>query len=160
MSKTERKRERQTISIPFIWEVKPGLPKKDWKPDPRPVSPTEPPVKLIVSVPFGWEEKPGTPLLTCMQPAKESHQRAHSITLSSPPISSDHEEEEGYYSAGEIVLDEQTDDEQDGQTDSVSKMYSNKHDDSSSLQPRRLANGLISRATLSGMDQTFIRYIF
>lgn len=159
MSKTERKRERQTISIPFVWEVRPGLPKKDWKPDPRLVPPTEPPVKLIVSVPFGWEEKPGTPLLTCMQPAKESHQRAHSISLSSPPISSDHEEE-GYYSAGEIVIDDQTDDEQDGQTDSVSTMYSNKHDDSSSLQPRRLANGLISRATLSGMDQTFIPYIF
>ncbi|CAA0836723.1 hydroxyproline-rich glycoprotein family protein [Striga hermonthica] len=62
--KNEHKRKQQLISIPFAWEEKPGTPKKDWKPTPRPVStnPCPPPVKLVVSVPFGWEEKPGTPL--------------------------------------------------------------------------------------------------
>lgn len=60
------KKERQQISIPFIWEERPGIPIKDWKP--KPVATTSgaltftPPVKLIASVPFEWEEKPGTPL--------------------------------------------------------------------------------------------------
>ncbi|KAM3320113.1 hypothetical protein P3S67_007313 [Capsicum chacoense] len=60
------KRERQQISIPFIWEERPGIPIKDWKP--KPLATTNgtftftPPVKLIASVPFEWEEKPGTPL--------------------------------------------------------------------------------------------------
>ncbi|CAN4080799.1 unnamed protein product [Withania somnifera] len=60
------KRERQQISIPFIWEERPGIPIKNWKP--KPVATASgtftftPPVKLIASVPFEWEEKPGTPL--------------------------------------------------------------------------------------------------
>lgn len=69
-SKSERKRERQLISIPFIWEEKPGMPKKDWKPFTRPVEPPAPPPKFVVSVPFGWEEKPGTPLPSFVQPPK------------------------------------------------------------------------------------------
>ncbi|GER35013.1 hydroxyproline-rich glycoprotein [Striga asiatica] len=61
---SEQKHERKPISIPFVWEEKPGTPKKDWRPNPRPIStnPCPPPVKFVVSVPFGWEEKPGTPL--------------------------------------------------------------------------------------------------
>ncbi|KAI3735199.1 hypothetical protein L6452_14689 [Arctium lappa] len=54
------KRIKQTISIPFLWEEKPGTPKIDWKR----VNPVmQIPVKLIASVPFQWEEKPGTPLI-------------------------------------------------------------------------------------------------
>ncbi|GJN30157.1 hypothetical protein PR202_gb18441 [Eleusine coracana subsp. coracana] len=62
-----RERVKQQISVPFLWEVKPGAPKWDWvisKPTPSvsacPSSPT--PAKLVVSVPFQWEEKPGKPL--------------------------------------------------------------------------------------------------
>ncbi|GER48011.1 hydroxyproline-rich glycoprotein [Striga asiatica] len=72
--KNEQKRKQQLISIPFAWEEKPGTPKKDWKPTPRPVStnPCPPPVKLVVSVPFGWEEKPGTPLQSFTFPKRPS----------------------------------------------------------------------------------------
>ncbi|KAL3524196.1 hypothetical protein ACH5RR_017030 [Cinchona calisaya] len=62
---TTRKRIRQSISVPFIWEVIPGTPKKDWKPNtalPKKLVTPPPPLKLIASVPFEWEEKPGTPL--------------------------------------------------------------------------------------------------
>ncbi|KAK9059662.1 hypothetical protein SSX86_020366 [Deinandra increscens subsp. villosa] len=53
------KRIKQTISVPFLWEEKPGTPKTGWKR----VNPImQLPVKLIASVPFMWEEKPGTPL--------------------------------------------------------------------------------------------------
>ena len=61
-----RERVQQQISVPFLWEMKPGAPKRDWviaKPVPA-VSPcpSPPPTKLIVSVPFQWEEKPGKPI--------------------------------------------------------------------------------------------------
>lgn len=64
MDETVRKRHiREPPSVPFIWEAKPGIPKKDWKPevtslDHLPITP----LKLIASVPFVWEEKPGKPL--------------------------------------------------------------------------------------------------
>ncbi|KAM7491710.1 hypothetical protein LguiA_034631 [Lonicera macranthoides] len=59
-------RIRQPVSVPFLWEEKPGTPKKDWKPTSQQVRPVRPPpppppVKLIASVPFKWEENPGTP---------------------------------------------------------------------------------------------------
>ncbi|KAF7055702.1 hypothetical protein CFC21_063201 [Triticum aestivum] len=59
-----RERAKQQISVPFLWEVKPGAPKRDWaisKPAPTVFS-CPSPVKLVVSVPFQWEEKPGKPL--------------------------------------------------------------------------------------------------
>ncbi|KAI5670184.1 hypothetical protein M9H77_10548 [Catharanthus roseus] len=62
------KQIKQSISVPFVWEVIPGTPKKDWKPTtPLSTKPVAPPVKLIASVPFGWEEKPGKPLPYCSQ---------------------------------------------------------------------------------------------
>lgn len=55
----KKKHVREPPSVPFIWEVKPGIPKKDWKPEAEiPITP----LKLIASVPFVWEEKPGKPL--------------------------------------------------------------------------------------------------
>ncbi|KAJ4774558.1 Hydroxyproline-rich glycoprotein [Rhynchospora pubera] len=60
------KRERQQISVPFMWETKPGTLKRDWIS--KPVSlisyppPSPSPSKLVVSVPFQWEEEPGKPL--------------------------------------------------------------------------------------------------
>ncbi|CAH9090816.1 unnamed protein product [Cuscuta epithymum] len=57
--------ERRQISVPFVWEERPGIPNKDWKPakcKPSNTSKFVPPEKLIPSVPFQWEDKPGTPL--------------------------------------------------------------------------------------------------
>ncbi|KAK7343629.1 hypothetical protein VNO77_12527 [Canavalia gladiata] len=64
MDQTKRKKHiREPPSIPFIWELKPGIPKKDWKPVVSSVDPfPKTPLKLIASVPFVWEEKPGKPL--------------------------------------------------------------------------------------------------
>ncbi|XP_074581491.1 uncharacterized protein LOC141838016 [Curcuma longa] len=57
-------REQQQISVPFLWEEKPGTPKQGWSSQPVPsISSSLPfPAKLVVSVPFDWEEKPGKPL--------------------------------------------------------------------------------------------------
>ncbi|KAM0872112.1 hypothetical protein ACQ4PT_038934 [Festuca glaucescens] len=60
-----RERAKQQISVPFLWEVKPGAPKRDWvisKPVLPVFSSCPSPLKLVVSVPFQWEEKPGKPL--------------------------------------------------------------------------------------------------
>ncbi|KAL8148182.1 uncharacterized protein LOC141706185 [Apium graveolens] len=62
---SSRHRIKQPASVPFLWEVRPGLPKKDWKPNPSiaKADPIDlPPVKFIASVPFKWEEMPGKPL--------------------------------------------------------------------------------------------------
>jgi Protein of unknown function (DUF688) len=57
------KRVQQQISVPFVWESKPGTPKRDFLIS-RPVSSISfpSPSRLIVSVPFQWEEEPGKPL--------------------------------------------------------------------------------------------------
>ncbi|KAE9589041.1 hypothetical protein Lal_00000489 [Lupinus albus] len=65
MDETLRKKHvREPPSVPFLWEVKPGIPNNDWKPGLKPSITHFPktPLKLIASVPFVWEEKPGTPL--------------------------------------------------------------------------------------------------
>lgn len=65
MNEKQRKKHiREPPSIPFIWEAKPGIPKKDWKPVASSLSQSLPktPLKQIASVPFVWEEKPGKPL--------------------------------------------------------------------------------------------------
>lgn len=60
-----RQRIKQPASVPFIWEVRPGFPKKDWKhihsiKSANPIS--LPPVELISSNPFQWEEMTEKPL--------------------------------------------------------------------------------------------------
>ncbi|XP_027364051.1 uncharacterized protein LOC113871264 [Abrus precatorius] len=64
MDETRKKKHvREPPSVPFIWEVKPGIPKKDWKPQISSVDQfPKTPLKQIASVPFVWEEKPGKPL--------------------------------------------------------------------------------------------------
>ncbi|KAK7391091.1 hypothetical protein VNO78_19445 [Psophocarpus tetragonolobus] len=61
----KNKHVREPPSVPFIWELKPGIPKQDWKPESE-VSSVDhfpkTPLKLIASIPFVWEEKPGKPL--------------------------------------------------------------------------------------------------
>ncbi|CAH9059703.1 unnamed protein product [Cuscuta europaea] len=57
--------ERDQISVPFVWEGRPGIANKDWKSAKCKPSNTPkfvPPDKLIPSIPFQWEDKPGTPL--------------------------------------------------------------------------------------------------
>ncbi|XP_010482505.1 PREDICTED: proline-rich receptor-like protein kinase PERK10 [Camelina sativa] len=65
-----RKQLRQPPSVPFIWEERPGYPKKNWQPSLATFVPSPPllpppvpvPVKMVTSVPFRWEETPGKPL--------------------------------------------------------------------------------------------------
>ncbi|CAN6842805.1 unnamed protein product [Brassica oleracea] len=75
-----RKQPRQHPSVPFVWEERPGLPKKNWQPSlatfvpsPPPLPPPIPvPVKLVTSVPFCWEKTPGELLLKLPQPPSET----------------------------------------------------------------------------------------
>lgn len=67
-----RKRIKQTVSVPFLWEEKPGIPKRNWKPNSVPVNPIVPtPIKLIASIPFHWEEEPGKPFPSFSLPSPE-----------------------------------------------------------------------------------------
>ncbi|KAJ8506422.1 hypothetical protein OPV22_007308 [Ensete ventricosum] len=52
-----RQREKQQITVPYLWEEKPGVPKRV-----PVISSSSPPTRLVVSVPFEWEEKPGKPI--------------------------------------------------------------------------------------------------
>ncbi|PIN11811.1 hypothetical protein CDL12_15578 [Handroanthus impetiginosus] len=149
-SKSDRKRERQPISVPFIWEEKPGTPKKDWKPTSRPIKPAAPPVKLVVSVPFGWEEKPGTPLKSFVQPPKEPKfalSQEQSNMFSSPQTYSDHEY--GNWSGTERGNDDRDDKEVDGSSDKEIDRCSCNTDDSFISAQSLLANGLISTKALA-----------
>ncbi|KAI0520455.1 hypothetical protein KFK09_007931 [Dendrobium nobile] len=81
-SSHQRRYGSQPISVPFLWEQKPGMPKTDWNAKPIPffatkfskaksVSSSETaiiPLSLVISVPFQWEEKPGKPLLMDKNP--------------------------------------------------------------------------------------------
>ncbi|CAH1430350.1 unnamed protein product [Lactuca virosa] len=83
-------RIKQSISVPFLWEEKPGTPKPGWKR----VNPImQLPVKLIASIPFTWEEKPGTPLLTPFSHTKiimpSSSPRLHHHSRNNPFCDSD-----------------------------------------------------------------------
>ncbi|KAI3918161.1 hypothetical protein MKX01_041481 [Papaver californicum] len=59
---TQAGKQVQKVSIPFLWEEKPGTPKKGWRLENVPATVSSPPLKLITSVPFEWEEEPGKPL--------------------------------------------------------------------------------------------------
>ncbi|KAG9445102.1 hypothetical protein H6P81_016442 [Aristolochia fimbriata] len=79
----QRPRSRQPISVPFLWEEKPGKPKKNWKPEPSPVLSVPIPVKLIASVPFQWEEKPGKPRPNFLQHPMEYSPKVLCLSSSS-----------------------------------------------------------------------------
>lgn len=150
-SKSERKRERQPISVPFIWEEKPGMPKKDWKPFSRPVEPPAPPVKFVVSVPFGWEEKPGTPLPSFVQPPKElqkvaASQENRAFLLPPPKLLTI-----GYenWRASSVGNDDQRDSEGDDSSEPELDTCSVYTDDSFCSAKSLLANGLISTTAIA-----------
>lgn len=87
---TTRKRIKQAISVPFIWEEIPGTPKKDWKPAAPAKKPIAPPVKFIASVPFQWEEKPGKPLPCFLQQPPGSPLELPPPDINSFPLSPRH----------------------------------------------------------------------
>ncbi|KAM1820279.1 uncharacterized protein LOC126627457 isoform X1 [Malus sylvestris] len=92
MANSYKKQVREPPSVPFLWEERPGIAKKDWKPEfSSSCSFPPPPVKFIASVPFEWEEKPGTPLPSFSEPTMESVpplQPLMLLTYPSPPTSS------------------------------------------------------------------------
>ncbi|KAL2541983.1 hydroxyproline-rich glycoprotein family protein [Abeliophyllum distichum] len=144
---SDRKRERQPISVPFVWEEKPGTPKKDWKPSARPIKPVELPVKLVASVPFGWEEKPGKPFPSFSQtpPVSEpAPPQTMSIGFPSPPRYSDSQDEDWSGSEGDIEDNREGDEMLDSELDTCSFVTG----DSFSSAPSLLANGLISSSAL------------
>ncbi|GFY84339.1 hydroxyproline-rich glycoprotein family protein [Actinidia rufa] len=89
---SNRKQAKQPVSIPFVWEEKPGTPKKDWKPCNQTVNPVVPtPAKFVASIPFKWEEKPGKPLPCFSRPLPEAeiHFPIEKLfALESPPADS------------------------------------------------------------------------
>ncbi|XP_027103904.1 uncharacterized protein [Coffea arabica] len=87
---TTRKRIKQAISVPFVWEEIPGTPKRDWKPTAPVKKPVAPPVKFIASVPFQWEEKPGKPLPCFSQQPSGSPLALPLPNISSFPLSPRH----------------------------------------------------------------------
>ncbi|CDY46932.1 BnaAnng08100D [Brassica napus] len=93
-----RKQPRQHPSVPFVWEERPGLPKKNWQPSLATFVPSAPPlpppipvpVKLLVtSVPFCWEETPGKPApSSANDPPKLPQPPSKTVTAPSlpPPV--------------------------------------------------------------------------
>ncbi|XP_061998763.1 uncharacterized protein LOC133716043 [Rosa rugosa] len=152
MATFNKKQVRVPPSVPFLWEERPGIPKKDWKPtvSSNSAAPT-PPVKLIASVPFIWEEKPGTPLPYFAESSSESAMPKPMmlITYPSPPICSQHNDHGAEdYSDGSNGNDDGEDDIQ-----SVFKLdmeaFDFETDDSFSSAPSLLANCLVSSLAIS-----------
>lgn len=137
----KRKHVRQPPAVPFLWEQKPGIPKKDWKPEDSSVIPivVTPPVKLIASIPFDWEEKPGTPLPSFSQPAVLPNPPEKLLASPPPPPMYS----QGYY--GIFNNDEASDDDHDKQNDS----FDFDTDDSFSSAPSLLANCLVPSVAIS-----------
>ncbi|XP_060203458.1 uncharacterized protein LOC132631772 [Lycium barbarum] len=143
------KRERQQISIPFIWEERPGIPIKDWKP--KPVATTNgtftftPPVKLIASVPFEWEEKPGTPLPFFSQTSP----RKNIIGLPST-VRDVQEGRDNFWAGIDNYIDQHAHCEEDEMSESeVEASDSESIYESFSSVPSLLANGLIPTLDIS-----------
>ncbi|KAL5570044.1 hypothetical protein UlMin_026619 [Ulmus minor] len=143
------KRRRQPPSVPFLWEIMPGIPKKNWKPEaPASSSVSAPPVKLIASVPFIWEEKPGTPLPSFSHRSRESASEPSSARLLPPPPWFENfyeyfeKDDDGHHSGGD-----------GGDDKSMSKQETeslgSEADDSYSSVPSLLANCLVSSSAIS-----------
>ncbi|CAK9161039.1 unnamed protein product [Ilex paraguariensis] len=154
-----RKQVKQLISVPFLWEEKPGTPKKDWRPGALSINPVAPPpLKLIASVPFDWEEKPGKPLPCFSQPPPES-----AIVLPLAKISNCTPTKGSEHSSAYSHNDEDDNDD-DGQDGSIFELELEARgfetDESFSSAPSLLANRLVSTVAISSavpdpVQQTF-----
>ncbi|KAJ6761245.1 HYDROXYPROLINE-RICH GLYCOPROTEIN FAMILY PROTEIN [Salix purpurea] len=134
---SRKKHVRQPPSVPFLWEVRPGVAKKDWKPEVSAVTPVQlPPVKLIASVPFNWEEKPGKPLSCFSQSAESAFVPAQANLLALPW----HEDGD---TGEESFGDEQV------MFNSDLESFSFETDGSFSSAPSLLANCLVSSVAIS-----------
>ncbi|XP_019192606.1 PREDICTED: uncharacterized protein LOC109186880 isoform X2 [Ipomoea nil] len=129
------RKERQPISVPFVWEVRPGVPNKDWKPVDKPVKKFVPPVKLVASIPFEWEEKPGTPLpsFPLPRPSAESSSQENIFGSSVLPARTEARGDDGNDNSGHLW----------------EAFCFESDDDSFSSAPSLLANGLISTWEIS-----------
>lgn len=145
---SKRKQVPQPPAVPFLWEVKPGTPKKDWKPGVSLVSPVvTPPIKLIASVPFDWEEKPGKPLPCFPEQDVLPSQREKLLCLPLPPMFS-----QGYggpdYDNDEYNSDDGQDEEK-GSFELDFEAFDFDTDDSFSSAPSLLANCLVPSVAVS-----------
>ncbi|XP_009792589.2 uncharacterized protein [Nicotiana sylvestris] len=143
------KRERQQISIPFIWEERPGIPIKDWKP--TPIATTSrftftPPVKLIASVPFEWEEKPGTPLPFFTHTSPQENIIGYPSTVRDLQESGDN----FWAATGDYINQHGYHEENEMSESEVEASDSESTYESFSSAPSLLANGLIPTLDLSG----------
>ncbi|GAA0166175.1 hypothetical protein LIER_40134 [Lithospermum erythrorhizon] len=138
-----RKRDRQPISIPFMWEEKPGISKKDWEPSVnRKADDIAAPVKFIASIPFQWEEKPGKPL-SCFSHSPVTPLHADIIS----PLSPSRYSEDDYSSMVDGgVVDTEISNEITGYELVVDEFYS---DDSLSASTSLMANCIISTWEIS-----------
>ncbi|GAV61863.1 hypothetical protein CFOL_v3_05389 [Cephalotus follicularis] len=147
---SNRRTIRQPPSIPFLWEERPGMPKKDWKSGPPPVFPglLLPPPKLIASVPFNWEEKPGTPLSHFSQPKSESATPTPPVKLIAPALPPIHSRCHNNDSAGmDGEYGAHGDDEQEWMIDLDLEAFAFESDEpfsSAQAAPSLLANCIVS----------------
>ncbi|XP_058086324.1 uncharacterized protein LOC131233572 [Magnolia sinica] len=157
---------RQQGSVPFLWEEKPGTPKKEWKSETTPANFIPSPAKLFVSVPFKWEEKPGKPLLQYPQtqldspllppptpgpvffpPPTHGKVGAMSQKRSNPFLSSDEDSNGGADGDDEDDEDEDEDDD-DGLLELDLETFTFKGSNPSSA-PALLANRLMTTTIIS-----------
>ncbi|KAJ1423865.1 hypothetical protein SESBI_12144 [Sesbania bispinosa] len=152
MDETGRKKHvREPPSVPFIWEVKPGIPKKDWKPEVSSfVHLPKTPLKLIASVPFVWEEKPGKPLPSFSHvsvdsvPPKPDTILIHVASSSGYSVAS--KSNYGYYDKDK---ESNYSDESESTTSLDLEAFSFDTDESFSSVPSLLANCLVSSSKIS-----------
>ncbi|TMW88106.1 hypothetical protein EJD97_019030 [Solanum chilense] len=146
------KKERQQISIPFIWEERPGIPIKDWKPKPVATATTSgaftftPPVKLIASVPFEWEEKPGTPLPFFSQTSPHEN-----IVGLPSTVRAVHEGGDDFWAGIGEYIDQHGNHEEDEMTESEVEASDSEsiYESFSSAPSSLLANGFIPTVDIS-----------
>ena len=155
-----KKHVREPPSVPFIWEVKPGIAKKDWKPDVSSVSHfPKTPLKLVASVPFVWEEKPGKPLpnfshssVNSVLPKPETI-LIHAASLSSgytvASCNYGHDDKDKESSGDNVYQDSSYSDDSETITGMELEKFSFDTDESFSSVPSLLANCLVTSAKIS-----------